>query len=87
MDSPLDRQLTLGLLRRLLAGRNSHVELVTVVDADSGTVERTTLGDLVARAESLASALAGIGVRPGDRVASLGWNSREHLECFWAIPR
>jgi len=51
-----------------------------------GTVHRTTYGDVVRRARALAAALADLGLRPGDRIASLCWNHREHLECYLGIP-
>ena len=38
------------------------------------------------RADRLAAALAGLGVEPGDRVATFMWNSREHLEAYLAVP-
>lgn len=33
----------------------------------------------------LANALRGLGVRPGDRVATLAWNGYRHLELYYAI--
>ena len=47
---------------------------------------RTTYRELGARASQLAGALARLGVRSGDRVATLCWNHREHLEAYLAIP-
>jgi len=38
------------------------------------------------RARRLASALTGLGVRPGDRVATFAWNSARHLELYFAVP-
>ncbi len=38
------------------------------------------------RAKQLAGALADLGVRPGDRVATLAWNDRRHLEAYFAVP-
>src|SRR5436309_13821352 len=38
------------------------------------------------RVRRLAAALQGIGVAPGDRVATLAWASQEHLEAYLAIP-
>ena len=39
-----------------------------------------------ARIGRLASALAGIGVKPGMTVAVMDWDSHRYLECFFAIP-
>jgi 3-(methylthio)propionyl---CoA ligase len=36
-------------------------------------------------AARLAQALIRLGVKPGDRVATLSWNSREHLELYYAV--
>ncbi|MGA1288539.1 MAG: AMP-binding protein [Rubrivivax sp.] len=40
-----------------------------------------------ARASRLAQALLGLGLRPGDRVALLGWNAIEWLELYVALAR
>ena len=50
------------------------------------TVVRTTYGELLPRAGRLASALRRLGVRPGDRVATLAWNHSRHVEAYFAIP-
>src|SRR5262249_21551447 len=34
----------------------------------------------------LASGLAALGVRPGNTVAAMDWDSHRYLECFFAIP-
>jgi fatty-acyl-CoA synthase len=49
-------------------------------------VERSTYRQVVERARRLASALAKLGVRPGDRIASFAWNSLRHLELYLAVP-
>ena len=41
---------------------------------------RYTYGDFAARTMQLAGALAALGVRRGDRVATFAWNSHRHLE-------
>ncbi len=51
-----------------------------------GSIARTTLGACGRRARRLASALAGLGVGDGDRVATLLWNQAEHLELYFAVP-
>ena len=38
------------------------------------------------RARSLASALQALGLKKGDRVATLSWNHHAHLECYFGIP-
>ena len=57
-----------------------------VVARTQDGIERSTYGQLVARARRLASALAGLGIGPGDRVASFAWNSLRHLELYLAVP-
>jgi len=47
---------------------------------------RYTYADFAARARRLAGALAALGVRRGDRVATLAWNTHHHLELYWAVP-
>lgn len=49
-------------------------------------VERSTYGDTLRRARRLALALRRLGVRPGQRVATLAWTNRRHLEAYVAIP-
>lgn len=45
-----------------------------------------TFGETAARVRQLASGLLGIGVQPGDRVATLQWNNQEHLEVHYGVP-
>jgi fatty-acyl-CoA synthase len=57
-----------------------------VVSVTAGGIERSSLGEVVARARRVASSLHDLGVRPGDRVATFAWNSRRHLELYLAVP-
>jgi fatty-acyl-CoA synthase len=50
------------------------------------SVVRTTYGDFYRRARRLADALTNLGLRPGDRVASMMWNHSGHLEAFFGVP-
>jgi len=50
------------------------------------SIHRYTYGDFHQRVQKLANALLRLGMRPGDRVATLGWNSYRHLEAYFAIP-
>ena len=49
-------------------------------------LKRLTYAELRARIGRLGSALAKIGVRPGDTVGVLDWDSNRFLEAFFAIP-
>ena len=49
-------------------------------------VRRHTYRDLKARVARLANALTGLGVKPGDTVAVMDWDSHRYLECFFAVP-
>jgi fatty-acyl-CoA synthase len=49
-------------------------------------LRRLTYAELRDRIGRLASALAAIGVRPGDTVGVLDWDSNRYLEAFFAIP-
>jgi acyl-CoA synthetase (AMP-forming)/AMP-acid ligase II len=49
-------------------------------------VRRYTCAEFASRARRLAQVLLDLGVRPGDRVATLGWNHGPHLEAYFGIP-
>jgi fatty-acyl-CoA synthase len=50
-----------------------------------GDIHRYTYKDCHRRARQLANALAGLGVKIGDRVATLAWNGYRHLEVYYAV--
>src|SRR6266851_3413734 len=78
-DYELSLQHVLWRLERL------HQKKEVVTKRDDG-VHRTTYGEMVPRINRLAGALKRIGVKPGDRVATLAWNNNRHLELYYAIP-
>src|SRR5437868_15252985 len=45
-----------------------------------------TYGDIYRRARALGAALRKLGLKKGDRVATLCWNHHAHLECYFGIP-
>jgi fatty-acyl-CoA synthase len=59
---------------------------VEIVSQMRDRAHRYTYADLGRRARQLANALTGLGVKPGDRVATLAWNSFRHLEVYYAVP-
>jgi fatty-acyl-CoA synthase len=49
-------------------------------------ISRYTYRTLRQRIGRLATGLAGLGVKPGDTVAVMDWDSHRYLECYFAIP-
>jgi fatty-acyl-CoA synthase len=50
------------------------------------SLRRHSYGEFHRRARALASALQKLGLKKGDRVATLCWNHHAHLECYFGIP-
>ncbi|HSP10840.1 MAG TPA: long-chain fatty acid--CoA ligase [Candidatus Dormibacteraeota bacterium] len=57
-----------------------------VVTKREGGLHRITNGEMVSRINRLAGALKRLGVKPGDRVATLAFNNSRHLELYYAVP-
>jgi acyl-CoA synthetase (AMP-forming)/AMP-acid ligase II len=78
-DFPLTLQHPLDRAARLFP----HREIVT--NTAEGR-QRTTYGEWAKRVNRLAYALEKLGVKQGDRVATLGWNTATHLELYFGAP-
>src|SRR5882672_12778981 len=50
-----------------------------------GDLHRTTYRDLHRRARQMANVLSGMGIRQGERVATLAWNGYRHMELYFAV--
>ena len=75
--------LMISSLLRYAGGFHGGVEIVT--RTVEGPIHRTTYADSLARAARLANALTRLGVKPGDRIASLAWNTYRHFEMFYGV--
>src|SRR5436190_4932660 len=62
-----------------------HGDREIVSRSIEGPIVRTTYAGLHDRAKRLSSALKGLGVQHGDRVATLAWNTGRHIEAWYAI--
>ena len=51
-----------------------------------GSIFRYTYKDAYARMGRLANALTGLGVKAGDRVGVLAWNTHENYEIYFGVP-
>ena len=79
----MDVELTIADILRHVAVNHPEQKLVSLTD---GAVVQGTYGGFAKRVAQLAHALVKLGVKPGDRVASFGWNTNRHLELYYAVP-
>jgi fatty-acyl-CoA synthase len=56
-----------------------------VTRSAEGPIHRTNYADIARRAKRVAHGLEKLGIRPGDRVATLGSNTWRHLEAWYGI--
>lgn len=75
--------LTLDKLLAHAAKWHPNAEVVTA--REDGTTARIGYAALQSRARRVSSAIAGLGVGQGDRVATLAWNTQAHVEAWYAI--
>jgi len=50
-----------------------------------GDIHRYNYREALQRSKQLAVALQQLGVQPGDRIATLAWNTYRHFECYYGI--
>jgi acyl-CoA synthetase (AMP-forming)/AMP-acid ligase II len=62
-----------------------HPDVEIVSRTCEGTILRSSWARTAIRARKLAQALQRLGVQPGDRVATLAWNTHRHLELYFAV--
>ncbi|MCU0938970.1 MAG: 3-(methylthio)propionyl-CoA ligase [Burkholderiaceae bacterium] len=62
-----------------------HPDAQIVSRRVEGDIHRTTYRELHRRSRRLANALAALGVKPGERVATLAWNGYRHMELYFAV--
>src|SRR5829696_414048 len=79
-----DFQLTLPYFLRRAEQLYGHREIVT--RRPDKSFHRYTYADFVRRAKKLAVALGDLGLQKSDRVATLAWNSYQHLEAYFGVP-
>jgi fatty-acyl-CoA synthase len=79
-----DYQLTLPAILKRAEELYGKKEIVTR-NPDKG-FHRYTYADFVRRSKQLAVGLRGLGLEKGDRVATLAWNTHQHLEAYFGIP-
>jgi len=63
----------------------SNYPLQVVTQLTEGGLHTYTYSDCLRRSKLAALAVQRLGVRPGDRVATMAWNNHRHLE-LWCPP-
>jgi len=62
-----------------------HPDAEIVSRTVEGPVHRCTYGDIHRRSKQVANALTALGVKPGDRIATLAWNGYRHMELYYGV--
>ncbi len=75
--------LTVDRILTHAAERAGAREVIT--RALDGGIHRSTYAEVHRRARQVSAALLELGIRPGDRVATLAWNTHRHLEAWYGI--
>jgi fatty-acyl-CoA synthase len=78
-------QLPLLISSLLVHAERHHGEQQVVSRRVEGDIHRATFRELAARSRQMANALAGLGIKSGDRVATLAWNGYRHMELYYAV--
>ena len=79
----MDRPLLVSAILDHAAAYHGDTEVVSA--GAGGSRSRTTYDALARRAAQLAHALDEMRLGPGDRVATLAWNSARHLELYYGV--
>ena len=66
-------------------GALNHGEREMVTRSVEGPIRRTTIAEVHSRARKVAKALDREGVKLGDRIATMAWNSDRHVEAWFGI--
>ena len=78
-----DHPLLISSLIRHAAENHGRREVVSRLG--DGSIHRTDYATIERRSRRLARALESRGIRSGDRVATLAWNTYRHVECFYGV--
>ncbi len=79
----MDRPLLISSLIRYAAQYRGSAEIVSRSPEDG--LHRYTYRDLETRSKRLGKALERLGVRIGDRIATLAWNGYRHVELYYGV--
>jgi acyl-CoA synthetase (AMP-forming)/AMP-acid ligase II len=78
-----EQQLLVSMCIRHAARNHSDTEIVS--RTLEGPIHRYTYAEAERRARRVATALLRLGIEPGDRVATMAWNTYRHFELYHGI--
>jgi len=81
MGQMMEMPLLISSLLHHAARHHGDTEIVT--RRIEGDIHRYTYAECEGRAKQLAQALLANGVKPGDRIGTLAWNTYRHLEVYY----
>jgi acyl-CoA synthetase (AMP-forming)/AMP-acid ligase II len=79
----MDRPLLISTIAEHAEKFHGDREIVSVTL--DNPLHRYTIRDAIGRSRQLASALDGLGLGQGDRVATIAWNDYRHLEIYYGV--
>ncbi|MEK9840002.1 MAG: long-chain fatty acid--CoA ligase [Paracoccaceae bacterium] len=79
----MHRDLSIIDILKFASENHSLSEVVSL--RTEGDMHRYNYTDCLSRVCKLANALVGLGIKKGDRVATLAWNGYRHLELYYGI--
>ena len=79
----MQQQLLISSL--LVHAERHHGDQEVVSRRVEGDIHRSTYRELASRARRMAKALAALGVKTSDRIATLAWNGHRHMELYYAV--
>lgn len=83
LSTMMDRPLLVSMLFE--HGRRIHSDSRIICVEKSGR-RAASFGEVAERVSRLSAALRRLGVEPGDRVATVCWNTQQHAEAYFAVP-
>lgn len=85
MTDPYVQDFPLTLNKFLEHAARWHPEAGVITAGDNGETSRVTYGELLHRSRRFSAGLHALGVERGDRIATLAWNTQEHVEAWYGI--
>ena len=79
----MDRPLLISSLLEFAVVNHPQAEIVT--RRVEGDIHRYTWSGAADRSARIANALTRLGVKTGDRIGSLAWNTYRHLELYFGV--